>query len=274
MLALGVFIGCSREGDRRPYVARVDESILTEEELAASRDSLADIPDRDIINTWVTNELLYRESVRRGHAKSDALQRQLDALKKRFVVNALLEEELYAADSATVTDGAIAAMYDSTKDAFRLKEDLVQMSYALFAERDAANGFRGKLLRSVPWADAVASVQGDSLQRHSLLLVATRQYFTHGDLYPEELWKLARTLAKEDVSFVLRTDAGYYVLVVHKVQRTGDIPDLAYVRNEIQGRILIAQRRNMYERLLTNLRSTHSVEIHVTHPDSTTSSEE
>ena len=203
---------------------------------------------------------------------STDLRRQLDAVKRQFAINALFEEELYANDTALASDAAIAAWYDSTKNAFLLKEDVVNMSYALFAERDAANAFRAKLLRSLPWSNAVATTQDDSLLRPLLLQVATRQYFTHSNLYPEELWKLSRTLAREEVSFVLKTDAGYYVLVVHGVQRTGEIPDLEYVQNEIRDRILIAERRARYEKLLTHLRSTHSVEIHIASADSVTHS--
>ena len=258
-----LFASCSREAERPPFVARVDESILTEDELAASRDSLGDTHSRDFINNWVATELLYREAVRRGLANSVDLQRQLEAVKKQFAINALLEEALYATDTALASDAAIAAWYDSTKSAFLLKEDVVRMSYGLFAERDAANAFRAKLLRSIPWGSAVAATQNDSLLGPLLLRIATRQYFTHSNLYPEELWKLSRTLAREEVSFVLKTDAGYYVLVVHGVQRTGEIPDLEYVRNEIRDRILIAERRAKYEKLLANLRLSHSVEIHI-----------
>jgi len=216
----------------------------------------------------VANELLYREAVRRGLANNADVQGQLDAVRKQFAINALFEEELYASDSALVSDAAIATLYDSTKSAFLLKEDVVLMSYALFAERDAANAFRARLVRSAPWSTAVVATQNDSLLRPLLLQIATRQYFTHSNLYPEELWRLSRTLAKEEVSFVLKADAGYYVLVVHGVQRTGEIPDLDYVRNEIRDRILIAERRALYDGLLTHLRSTHSVEIHIAPVDS------
>lgn len=272
MLWVVLLAGCSREAERPPYVARVDESVLTEDDLAASRNSPGDVHSREFINNWVTTELLYQEAVRRGLANSVDLQRQLEAVKKQFAINALLEEELYASDTALASDAAIAAWYDSTKNAFLLKEDVVSMSYALFAERDAANAFRARLLRSIPWSSAVAVLQSDSLLRPLLLQIATRQYFTHSNLYPEELWKLSRTLAREEVSFVLKTDAGYYVLVAHGVQRTGEIPDLEYVRNEIRDRILIAERRANYEKLLKNLRSTHSVEIHIAPVDSVTPS--
>jgi hypothetical protein len=271
LLAVVVLAGCSHEAKQKPYIARVDESVLTEDDLTASYDSLgADRhPTRELVENWITTELLYQEAVRRGLVNTDAIRRQLDAIKKQLVISALLEQELYANDTLAVGDEAVAAWYDSSKQAFLLKEDVVNASFALFQERDAANAFRSKLLHPTPWSDVVASIQKDSLLRPQLLQVATHQYFTQTNLYPEELWKLARTLAKEEVSFVLKTDAGYYVLVVHKFQRQGEVPDLEYIRNEIHDRILVAQRRTAYDRLLTNLRAKHSVEIRIASNDTT-----
>jgi parvulin-like peptidyl-prolyl isomerase len=80
-------------------------------------------------------------------------------------------------------------------------------------------------------------------------------------LYPAELWKLAKNLARDEVSFVVKTDAGYYVLVAHSMKKQGDLPELEYVQKEIRDRILIEQRRTRYNKLLAELKSKHSVEI-------------
>ncbi|MGH9428155.1 MAG: peptidyl-prolyl cis-trans isomerase [Terriglobia bacterium] len=275
-IAVFFLAACSRKVTEKPYVARVDESVLTEEEFAVLHDSVGEgrAATREFIEQWITNELLYQEALRQGLANTDEMRRQLEAVKKQLAISALLERELFANDTSQVEDTTIAAWYDSSKSAFLLKEDVVRLSFALFGERDAANAFRSKLLRSTSWDDAVIAIQNDSLLRPPLLQAATRQYFTQANLYPEELWKLARTLAREEVSFVVKTDAGYYVLVVHNLQRKGELPDLEYVRNEIKDRILIAQRREHYERLLAHLRATHSVELRIALTDTTASTTE
>lgn len=236
--------------------------------MALAHDSLGENRTREFINNWIATELLYQEAKRRGLENNDEARHKLEAVRRQFAINALLEEEVFAQDTSAVSDEAVEALFDSVKSAFLLKEDVVNMSYALFSERDAANAFRAKLLRSMQWNEAIASTQADSLLRQTVLRIATRQYFTHSNLYPEELWKLSRTLAKGEVSFVLKTDAGYHVLVVHGMQRTGEVPDLAYVKNEIRDRIMIAERRERYEKLLATLRAGHSVEIHMGRADS------
>ncbi len=259
--ALILLQACSKQAEQKPFVARVGQSALTEEDLAEAHDSLAQTPDRrrEYIAEWVNAELLYQEAKRRGLTDSDRLRRQIEATTRKLVIGALLEQELYADEN--VSDDDVVVLYNSGADAFRLREDVANVSYALFGDRDAANGFRGKLVRNTAWTVAVEEVQKDSALKPHLLLVATRQYFTQSNLYPAELWKLAKNLARDEVSFVVKTDAGYYVLVAHSMKKQGDLPELEYVRTEIRDIILIEQRRTRYNKLLAELKSKHSVEI-------------
>jgi hypothetical protein len=265
-----VVAGCARDEQQKSYVARVDQSFLTEQDLAAVHDSLGDVraQSREYINAWIDTELLYLEAVRQGLADSESLRRQLEMMRRRLAVGALLEKDLYA-DSTGASDDAIQALYNAGGDAFRLREDVANISFALFGERDVANAFRSSLLRGTSWNDALRQVQTDSLMHPLLLQVADKQYFTQATLYPQELWKLSRTLGKGEVSFVVKTDNGYYVLTAHSLRRQGEMPDLDYIRPEIRDRILIEQRRARYERMVADLKAKHTVEVRISLADTT-----
>jgi hypothetical protein len=271
LLAIVLCAGCGRKEPQEPAVARVGLAVLTSADLAAMKDSLWHSPRavREYVNSWVASELLYQEAIRRGLAESDDLQRRLELLRRRMAVQALLDQIFAAADTTSVSDDAVAAVYASQGTAFLLKEDVANVSFALFADRDPANTFRSRILRGTSWEEAVAATQRDSVSRTQLLQVATRQYFTRTNLYPEELWKLARTLTRDEVSFVVKTEAGFYVLAVHSFRREGEMPDLEYIKNDIHDRLLLEQRRLNYERLLASLRGTTPVEIHFELLDST-----
>ena len=115
------------------------------------------------------------------------------------------------------------------------------------------------------WDTALAAARQDTARK--VLQVATRQYFTRATLYPDELWKLARTLGHDEVSFVVRAAGGYYVIKVHSVKRQGEQPDLNYVRNEIRARILVERRREHYDNLVASLRTKHANDIRISIPD-------
>ncbi len=271
--ALLLSAGCSKPVGKKAVVAKVDNVELTEADLNIVRSSGGDplMPPHEYINDWVVTQLLYLEASRRGLADTEELKEQLEAVRKRLAVAALLQKEVYGGDSASVTDEAVAERFQSSAGDFALREDVVNASYATFNDRGAANGFRTEVLRGLQWHDAIQRVESDSVQRSHLLRTADHQYFTRATLYPEELWKLARTLGKEEVSFVITTAGGYSVLKVHGLKHQGEIPDLEYVRNDIRERLLIEQRRMRYEQLIATLRARHAVQVYPDHADSTAS---
>jgi hypothetical protein len=255
--------GCTRERVRTPYVARVDGAELTPAQLAAMCDTLGNGRQqaRAYINDWIVTELLYQEAVRRGIADGEDIRRQMEATRRHLAISALLDRELGTNDTLLVPESAIKAYFDTSAGAFALREEVINASYALFSERDAANIFRSRVLRGTQWTEAVQQTRRDSASRTQLLQVADHQYFTHATLYPEELWKLARTLRKDEASFVVKTNAGYYVMQVHGTKQQGEPPDFAYVRDEVRMRLLIATRRVRYEQLVRDLRDRHAIEV-------------
>lgn len=271
-LAALLLAACSGERGQKPFIARVGTSELTEEDLL--RDSIAGraIPTREVINEWIVNELLYQEAARRGLTTTDMYRQQVDAAKRRLAIAALLDEELYApADTALVNDAAINQAFAATGAEYTLHEDVVLASYALFADREIANSFRTMLLRGTNWNEALQQIQTDQKSAPLLLQAATRQYFTQQTLYPQELWKLARSLSRDEVSFVLKVHEGFYVVKVYGIKKQGEIPEIDYVRNDVRQRLLMEERRARYDRLVADLRARHGVEVRMDRVDTTQS---
>jgi parvulin-like peptidyl-prolyl isomerase len=272
LVLLMAISGCTRESGHKPYIARVGTAEMTEDDLAASTDSLGRVPRQpgEVVNEWIINELLSQEAARRGLTTTDVFRRQMESTKKRLAIAALLEQELFAEnDTVLVNDAALTTAFKAAANDYVLREDVVLASYAIFSDRDAANTFRSSVLRGRNWTDALLLARVDSLTAPHLLRAAERQYFTQTTLYPPELWKLARTLARDEVSFVAKTDAGYYVLMVHRVKHQGEIPDFEYVRSDVRQRLLIEERRARYEKLVSDLRARHPVDIRLERVDTT-----
>lgn len=273
LLIAGFLSGCTEQRDGGMYVARVGDAVLTESDLQRAGVENSAVRRSDYISTWVTSQLLYEEAKRSGLMESDEVKRRAADAARQIAVSALLDREVYNDDSSAISDGAVEAEFLANPAAYRLREDVVNISYVLFDERDAANAFRSRLLRGAAWSDAVAGVRADGSQESGLLRVASQEYFTRAMLYPEELWKIARTLNKGDVSYVVRTNAGYCVVKVHDSRRQGEVPDLDYARNEIRERLLVQRRSEKYNQLLSTLRSRFPIDVRMTAADSTNEQE-
>jgi hypothetical protein len=268
--------GCLKTQPEKEYAARVGDAVLTNDEVAKTL-----FPDgnavgtrqeqlsRQFVSNWITSELLYQEAKRKGFTDAEAVRQQLEVARRQLGINAYLEKEIYADDSTGISTSILEQEFNAHREAYRLREDVVNISFVMFDERDAANAFRSSVLRGASWNEAVEGVTSDADAKRGLLRVATKDYFTQSMLYPEELWKIARTLSKEDVSYVVKTSSGYCVVLVHDSQRQGELPDFEYARNEIKERVMIERRNAAYNELLSELRSQYTIEVRNTAADST-----
>lgn len=263
--------GCSKQQPAGNYVARVGTATLSEAELSTLRGAQAEHLARQYVSTWVTSELLFQEAVRKGFAQSAEVLQQLEETKKQLAIAAFLDQEIYGDDTTRMDDALLLEEFTTHRETYRLREDIVRMSFAIFDERDAANAFRSRILRGASWGNALQAIRDGADLRDHLLRASTADYFSQATLYPEELWKIARTLSKEDVSYVVKTNAGHCVAIVHDTRKQGDLPDFEFARDEVQQRILVRRRNARYAELLEQLRSKYEVEVRL--PASDTSGE-
>lgn len=262
VLLLFVAGGCGGPGKKGDYVARVNNAVLTQEDLVVTRDSLGSPTalSKEYVNEWIVTELLFQEAERRGVPDAPEFQAQLEKTRKRLAVAALLQQEVYdAVDTAAITTDAIAAAFKASGDAYALREDLVQATLVLFRDRDAASSFRTTVLRGTSWEEALRRVA--SVQPAQIVRTADHRYFTRTTLYPEELWRLARSLPRDEVSFPLKAPEGYYILRVHQSFRQGELPPMDYVSSEVREHLLMDMRRQKYDDVIRALRERHTVDI-------------
>lgn len=269
MLLALVCGACSKQPPAEAYVARVGEATLSQTDIAAEGSEQPEHLMRQYVSNWVMTEILFQEAQRKGFAASDDVVRQTEEARRRFTINAYLEKEIYGDDSIAMRDAELHQEFTSNPDAYRLTDDVVKMSFVIFDERDAANAFRVTNLRGTSWHDAVKATRADTDQQRHLLRVATGEYFSQAILYPEELWKIARTLNKEEISYVVKTNAGFCVAVVHDVRRQGDLPEFDYAKNQIRQRLILKRRNTTYSQLLERLRSKYDVDVRLASNDST-----
>jgi peptidyl-prolyl cis-trans isomerase C len=264
IVAAILFIGCGKSEQSRTPVARIDSETLTLEEIAARFDSTRAVSDAQIhayVQRWITDELLYREALRRGLDQRPHIAAQLEDIRRQLVINALLEEEVYSGKPEEISERDVRQYYDDHRNEFILTNDVVLVSFVLFGDRETANAFRLSILRGTPWSQALQVLRRDPAQRGTILAVIDSAYFTQQTLVPVELWRAAMGIGIQNPSFPIRTDEGFYVLMVWKLARQGQIAELPYVESDIRSRLTIERRRKRYDALLENLRARHAVEV-------------
>lgn len=271
IILLSFVLGCGRNEPPQTPVARVDEEVLTLESIMARFDTSQAVSDAHVheyIERWLLDELLYREAVRRGLDRREDIEMRVQDARRKFVINALLEEEVYAKTSVSIKPDEIRSYYEANRALFALTEDVAQISMMLFANRDAANAFRTTILRGKSWSEAKREMLENPEQWGLVGVVIDSAYYTSRTLLPPELWRIATGIGRKEPSFPVRTDEGFCVLIVWRLDRAGDPADVSYVADEIKSRLTIRARQQAYEEFVEGLRAKHSMQILLSPPES------
>lgn len=269
MVALLGVLGCQRTPELQTPLARVDGETLTFESIRSRFDSSATPSEaqvQEFIQRWITNELLYREAIRQGIDNSEDLTRQLADVKRQLAVSVLLDKVAAKAEATEITEEHVSSYYDAHRKEFVLSNDVALLSLALFRDRESANSFRSTVLRGTPWREALEQIQSNQIDGQALAARVDSVYFTQSTLLPAELWRVASASQRVEPSFPIRTEDGFYCVIVWRFLRQGQTADLLYVQQEIRGRLLMERRHALVDSLLENLRSRYVVEVYVQTP--------
>lgn len=267
-----VISSCSDAPQQGRTVASVDDQVLTMDMVRSQIDpsrTLTDTELHQIVNRWVTSELLYQEARRRGYDVSESIQQKVEEARKQLSIAELLEQEVYSLAENSVTSQEIAQYFKTHTGEYVLKEDLIRLSIAIFNQNDVANQFRASALSTIGWSQSIVEFRGDGSR--GLLSYSDSMYFTQSTLYPPELWKVASVLGMEEVSFPIKTSVGYVVLQSLGQFKQGSLRPLASVEGEIRNWLAMERRQEMYQNFIQELRGKHSVQFMISSPDSISS---
>lgn len=266
LVLVAIFVaGCGKQQPAQTPVARMDEKTLTVEDIRAELDSTQELSDAQIqqfIQRWLRDELLYQEALKRGLDRSEDIERKVAEARRQLVINAYLQQEVYALNVHDVPTEEVNSYYQEHEKEFLLPQDVALLSYVLFKNRDVATEFRNAVIKGTSWSTALQQVATvPDLRIDSI-------YYTQSTLLPPELWRVAATIKEREPSFPISTTQGFYVLYVWKYFKQGQQADRAYVEPQIRARLLIERRKKKYDSLLAALRQNHAIQIFTTSNDS------
>lgn len=259
-----LFIGCDQSERPATPVARIDDQVLTLEEIQARFDTTLGPSEAQVyeyIQRWIVNELLYREAVRQGFDRSEDLAVQLQDIRRQLTITAMLEQNIYHQEDVSSSRDEIEDYFNAHRGEFTLTQEVALVSYVVFSDRDAANALRTMVIRRTPWHEARAQMARDPRRGTTIVAAMDSIFHTQATLVPDNLWRAVIGTPVGTPSFPIRTDDGFYVLLTWKLGRRGETADVLYVEPEIRGRLAVERRQLRMDELLENLRGQHAVEI-------------
>ncbi len=259
-----VFVACSPASTEVDYVARLGDRHLTREDLDSALESLTVLQDsaeaaQQIMEQWITDELLFREAVRRGLRNQEGVQRLLLENERSVLVSALLTE-LFEEEDSNPDDQDLLTYYEQNKDQLKLTEPFVRVRYLVTESADSAMSAIDLMegLDSSPRADSVWQAVANRFTEDSDGTTTLSESF-----YPEArilssipgLNEAVQQLSPGQILSPFELDNRYHVVQLVERIPIGTTPAVSLLEDQLRARIAIENRKQLYARQVQRLRN-------------------
>ena len=246
------------------YAARVDDEVLTEDEVG---EALAVLPvgldsttaRRQVVDQWVKSRLLAQEARRQGLLEESDVRRQL-AENERAVLAAALIDRFFEANPIEPTEADITTYFDTNLDRLVLREPYVRLRLLSLDTAQRAEAARNALRRTVksPYADSLWSMtvrEYASNPEEAAAFASTYLPLSRLSGLDEAIARQVQALNPGEIAPVVESGGRYHVVQLLDRVAAGTPPELRWVHEELRQRLAIEQRNEMLVRQIQQLQN-------------------
>ena len=254
--AAALFTGCGKETPQRDFVAKVNNSYLSKEDLQIMIDS---VPGgnkfrSEIIRNWVNRECLYQQAVKEGILKSNEYQKIIEDSKKELAAAMMLKK--FNQDKETsIDDKSLESYYSSHNDLFRLNNKTYLLNRINFNNEDKAIQFHTTVVES-NWNKASNVFKKDALK------ITLKAFVDELEIHPAGLLRIVDGLDPKEISIVVNTGDNDFT-VVQLIERypKGTIPPFEVIKDKVLGMYNSEKKDMQFSKYIEELYSQNDIEI-------------
>ena len=255
---LFLLYACNEPQKPASYVARVNGSYLTEEDVSQLIDSqfVSEKSRTSIIKNWVRQEVLYQEAVKEGITKTKSFQKSIESAKRELAA-AILLEKFSSSSKPVYTNEDLENYYNENQTSFKLPFNSYFLNRINFSNENTAVQFRTEVISS-GWKQAEDNFARDT----TILNIANGILLSEQDIYPAKLLRILEGLYPLEISIVISDDRGYYTVVQLLDKYSAQtIPPFEAVKTEVRRRYLSEQTELNTEDYINDLFTKNEIEI-------------
>ena len=256
--ALLFFTFCSEEKKNDEFVARVNDSYLTREDIASLVDtSQTDISEINfLIKDWIKNELLFQQAIDEGITDRKIYDDVLLKSSKELAVSLYIKEKLENFE-LEFSDQDLLNYYNENQPLFQNPNQTYQLNIAIISDEDFAIKFRELAIES-SWQKAVQFTEGKKFVKSILSNVILEEK----DIYPNEIIRLVNGMLEKEIGILIKdVKNNFYVFQLIKVFKPFEIYPFELVKDLVREKYIAERKAKMFENFLSELYSKNQIEI-------------
>ncbi|HES59519.1 MAG TPA: hypothetical protein ENO18_03720 [Caldithrix sp.] len=258
-----IISSCTSETEQpNDFVAQVNDQYLLNEQLQYSipeglDDDLVFALKKELINSWVENEIIYQSALNEGFSLGSKEQYLINSYKKSLLIQIYLNQKLdrdYAISQKDINE-----YYREHKREFIRNTDEVHIIHLFTEQSDRA-------------------IFSEIAETGDLMQIIRKYYFNekstkelpNGDLgyiaanrLPEIIMRMLTRQKTGSVSQPIKTNDGYHFIQLIDWQKEGTQKGIEQVKNEITRRLQADRRNTELERFLEGLKQKAQIQTYL-----------
>jgi hypothetical protein len=254
--AAALITGCGKETQKRDFVAKVNNSYLSKEDLQTIIDSIPGSNQfrSEIIRNWVNRECLFQQAVKEGILKSDEYQRIIEDSKKELA-SALMLKKFNEGKEISIDDRDLGIYFASHNDFFRLNNESYLLNRIIFSNENKAIEFRTTVIES-NWNKASNVFKNDASK------IILNKLYNEFDIHPAGLLRIVKELDPKEISIVFNTgEDNFSVVQLIEKYNAGTIPPLDVIKDKVSAMYIANKKEMLINDYLEGLYSQNDIEI-------------
>ncbi len=256
-IAVSVIFGCTKTTEQTDYIAKVNDSYLTKNDLALIVDTTeTKARKEEAIKNWILKEMLFQEAKKEGIVDSRAYKNDIENSRKELA-GSLLLKAYSDVQKINANESDLRNYYEKNSNEFKLSFNAYYLNIIRFDNYEQAVQFRSYLLEN-GWDEAVAQFKNDP----SVIRVRTAVTINEQDLYPAKLARLVQALQPLEISIVISEDSGYHTIVqvLDKFPKES-VPPFEAIRNKVEERFKAGHLKGLINKYIDDLYIKYNVDI-------------
>ena len=235
---------------------RLDAARVTKEmeRLPAPSRAYLQAPDRkkQFVENMILNELLYAEGQKQGYDKDEDIERQVNDLRRRLVVQRVVREFQKPPE---ITDEQAKKYYDDNPNLYSTTQ--IRASHILVKDEAQAKEIRDELKADPSKFAEIAKEK--STDKTSGAKGGDLGMFGQGRMVPE-FERAAFALKPNEISDVVKTQYGYHIILVVE-RKEGERRPFEQVKEQIKATLRNKAIQDQQEKRYADLKQSANVKI-------------